>query len=91
MTRYLKSTLGVLTLMLLQATACASFQYRYYGLAPASYEGWLLAREAKDDLPLKVCEPDDVVKGKCVVMLVDEFERMRAEREELIQRLKKCQ
>lgn len=86
----MKRSLAVAALLSFALMACGSFQYRYYGIDAQSWEGRLLARDEKDDLPLRTCEPDDQVKGKCVVMLVDEFERMRAEREELVERLKKC-
>jgi len=63
----------------LAGCGAASFNYRNYGLAPESYEGKLLGPEAKDDIPLSQCKPDEVVKGKCVVMFTDEFFRLKAD------------
>jgi len=77
--------LGLLFLML----ACSSFKYKYYGILPS--QGLLLGKQPKDDRPLSVCEPDEAVKGKCVVMFTDEFERVRADIVDLTERLKACE
>jgi hypothetical protein len=73
---------------------CTAFSYRYYGieLQTECYDqGKLLGPDASKDLPLATCKPDDVIKGKCVVMLVDEFERFKADHERLKVELKDCQ
>lgn len=70
---------------------CAGFQYRYYALDPASYEGALRGPEPKDDIPLTECQPDARVRGKCVVMLVDEFTAFRVDYERIKTQLKDCQ
>jgi len=70
---------------------CAGFQYRYYGIAPVSYEGKLLGPTPSEDLPLSVCMPDAQVKGKCVVMLVDEFTKFRQDYDRVKTELKDCQ
>jgi hypothetical protein len=88
----MKRILLVAVLPLFGVASCASsFPHRWYGLDAASYEGKLLGEEEKDDLPLHLCQPDDVTKGKCVVMLVDEFHRMREKYVELQEMLKACQ
>jgi hypothetical protein len=82
----------VAALLSVGAASCAStFPYRWFGLDAKNYEGTLLGPKPKDDLPFSTCEPDDVTKGNCVVMLVEEFHRMRAKYVELQQRLKSCE
>jgi hypothetical protein len=70
---------------------CAGFSYRYYGLDVPSYEGKLLGPKPELDKPFSVCKPDDVMKGKCVVMIQDEFFRMKQDYEETKRMLKDCQ
>lgn len=77
---------------LLLLVSCAAFPYRYYGIQVENWEkGKLLGEEEKDDLPLKVCKPDEASQGKCVVMMVDEFHRLRDKYIELEERLKGCE
>jgi hypothetical protein len=77
--------LGVLVL-----AACASaFPYRWYGIDPQM--GTLLGAKPKDDMPLTVCQGDSVQQGKCAVMLVDEFDRMRNDFATLKSRLEACE
>lgn len=76
----------------LAVVACAAtFPYRHYGLDAASYDGNLLGPESKDDLPLRVCAPDDQAKGKCVVLLTEEFFRMKQDYLDTKQRLIDCE
>lgn len=81
----MRDSLVVLSLMVCNVLACTSvaFKYKYYGLAPEpghpSLNGLLLGPTPKDDLPLSTCDPDDQIKGKCVVMMTQEFERMRSD------------
>ena len=70
---------------------CASFNYRYYGLEAASYEGKLLGPKPENDLPFSTCKPDETTAGKCVVMVSDEFFRMKQDYNETKQRLIECQ
>lgn len=70
---------------------CAGFQYKYYALDAASYEGALRGPEPKDDLPLTECQPDARVRGKCVVMLVDEFRAFRIDYDRIKTQLNECQ
>ena len=58
--------------------SCSSTaNYKWYALDLPSYEqGSLLGPKKKDDLPVKVCEPDEFQKGKCIVLLVSDFERI---------------
>lgn len=67
--------------MVLIGCGTASFNFRVYGLNAKSYEGTLLGKDktGKDDLPLSVCQPDDKVKGKCIVILASEFFKMKAD------------
>jgi hypothetical protein len=77
------------TVVLLTLFACASFTYQYYGIIPS--KGVLLGKTPKEDQPLTVCEPDDQVKGKCVVLFTPEFERLRADLIDAQERLKACE
>jgi hypothetical protein len=44
-----------------------------------------------EDIPLTTCQPDDVQKGKCAVLLIEEFERLRTDYATLKERLKQCE
>lgn len=70
---------------------CAGFSYKHYGLAASTYEGTLLAPEEKDDIPLKVCAPDENASGKCIVMIAGEFYRMKQDYLETQKRLIDCE
>lgn len=83
--------LSIGLLCLLPLVACSSFPYKYYGMELPSYEGTLLGPEPEDDLPFKECAPDEITKGKCVVMFIAEFELLKMELEELRARLKACE
>lgn len=71
--------LVVLSSLVIGILGCGGteFPYKYYGIDAKSYEGKLLGPTAKQDLPFAKCKPDDAQKGKCVLMLVDEFEMFR--------------
>lgn len=75
--------LGAITLV-----SCAGFSYRFYGLDATSYEGKLLGPDEKDDLALSVCAPEAQERGKCVVLLRDEFFRFKQDYETSVQRVK---
>ncbi len=81
----MRDGLVLMALLVCNVVACttAAFKYKYYGVAPepghTSMSGVLLGPEPKDDLPLSTCDPDDRIKGKCVLMMTDEFERLRAD------------
>ena len=73
-------------------SACAAFfPYKYYGIDCKECQGTLLGKAPKDDIPLTACKPDAQVKGKCVVLFVDEFERLRADLIEYQKRLEACE
>lgn len=76
---------------LISACAGVSWNYKYYGMDLVSYDGTLLGKTPADDLSFHLCQPDDKVKGKCVVMLVDEFERLRMDKAREDEQLKDCQ
>ena len=67
------------------------FPYKHYGLQAKSYEGMLLSKNEEDDLPLSVCKPDAKVKGKCIVMLVDEWALLQMDYNRIKETLKECQ
>jgi len=77
------------TIILLGVASCASvFPYKWYGIDVDKQ--MLLGKEPKDDLPLTVCKADDQVKGKCVVMKVEDFDRLMSDYADKSERLKKC-
>ena len=79
-------------LALLTVVACGTVQYKWYGLELRSYqEGNLRGPKEKDDLPVIVCRPDASSKLKCVVMLLDEFDRFKADHIQCKVRLKECE
>lgn len=57
--------------------ACAGFKYRYYSLDLEVWSGTLQGNEPKNDLPFSVCEPTAIDRNPCVVMLRDDFFRMK--------------
>ena len=82
-----KFALGFIACFFLMA--CAGFQYKYYGIHPS--EGKLLGSKPEEDLPLSVCEPDERVKGKCVVLFTEEFKSLVLEYTDIKERLKACE
>lgn len=84
---------GYMVLVLGVLTACSTlaFNYKYYGLSAHNYDGRLLAVKPEDDLSLKMCEPNDQYHGKCVVIMADEFFRMKQEYLDLENKLKDCE
>lgn len=73
---------------------CTAMSYRYYYLAPLPGEqlrGTLQGPKTADDLPLSVCQPDDFIKGKCVVLLVDEWAKVQRDGLDCSTQLKACQ
>lgn len=79
----------VIFMFLLLAACASAFPYRWYGIDPEM--GLLLGSTPKDDLPLTTCSPDQTQKGKCAVMLVDEFDRLRNDYALIKKRLEACE
>lgn len=63
--------------LLLSGCAGAVFPYKYYGLNAENYSGALYGPTVREDLNLMTCAPDDVSRGKCIVILKDEFYRLK--------------
>lgn len=77
------------TIMIVALSSCASvFPYKWYGLDVDKQ--LLLGPSPKDDLPIIVCKADDQVKGKCVVMKTEDFDRLMTDYADKSERLKKC-
>ena len=77
-------------IMLVALGSCASsFPHKWYGIDPA--RGLLLGKTEAEDLPLTRCQGDEVQKGKCAVMLIDDFDRMRTDYVTMKERLKACE
>lgn len=84
--------IAVISLLLnVLLVGCAAFQYHWYGLEAVSYDGKLLGPKPENDIPLATCAPDAQNHGKCVVMLVDEFDRLKQDYERMQIELKNCQ
>jgi hypothetical protein len=90
-----RAFMGGFTSALLLTLACAhAFPYRYYVIAPnaaGELAGALQGPEPKDDLPIAECAPDEHDKGKCVALKRADWDALRNERVELIERLKACE
>lgn len=82
---------GVLISSLFYLGCAVTFPYKHYGLDAQSYEGKLLGPKPTQDIDLKICKPDEQVSGKCIVMLGDDFHKMKADFKNLVEQLKACQ
>ncbi len=82
---------------ILSMAACAAVEYRRYGLilpAECYDRGTLLGRQGSGgwpDIPFTQCKPDEVVRGKCVIELQDDFFAKDAELRQCRQALKDCE
>ena len=83
--------LGLVSGIGLISCAGVSFNYAYFGLSAASYDGQLLAVDPKNDLPLSICAPDAVDKGKCIVMRGADFYAVKKDFLDTKQKLIDCQ
>lgn len=74
--------------------ACGSFPYKWYtmDLDDECYStGMLRGPDPKDDLSMVVCAPSQQNQAPCIAMLLAEFEKLKAERDALLERLKACE
>ena len=78
---------GILAGFIFSSCVAAGFGYKFYKPQLASYKGILLGATSKDDLDATVC----ATEGACVVMLRDEFFKMKADFIELENELIACQ
>ena len=91
---FLKNPWYLLLILILTAGAsCAStYPYDWYTLDGVDYsKGTLFAIDVEDDLPFSACKPDEVSKAKCILMFIEEHERSRIERDNLIERIKELE
>ena len=79
----------IITTFLLLAACASAFPYKWYGIDPGA--GILLGKIESEDLPLTVCSADQNQKGKCAVILIDEFDRLRNDYAAMKERLKACE
>jgi len=76
------------------STACGTgTKYKHYvvGNDFGTYEGTLYGPEEKDDIPFSRCKPDDLNKGKCIVVELLEFERILSDVDRMEKMLRACQ
>jgi len=78
-----------IALLVISSCATPEFNYRWYGIDPA--EGKLLGPVESMDLPLTMCQGDEQQKGKCAVLFIDEFDRLRTDYIQMKVRLKDCE
>ena len=86
-------TLLILSVVL---SGCASTGvYKHYVLGDLPdrcyADGVLRGPKEKDDLPLILCKPDVMNKGRCVVVRLHEFERIMSDAQRMMVRLKSCE
>lgn len=79
----------MLSVVMLLVSCAGAFPYKWYGIDPDA--GVLFGKTNKEDLPLTVCAPDQTQKGKCAVILIDEFDRLRNDYAAMKERLKACE
>lgn len=84
-----KSALVLSTILLLIAACASAFPYKWYGIDPNA--GVLLGKDKESDLPLSKCQGDKEQQGKCAVMIVDEFDRLRNDYAALRAKLEACE
>lgn len=77
--------------MIAALASCATpqFNYKWYGIDPAA--GKILGPTPDKDLALSLCQGDEAQAGKCVIMFVDEFDRLRTDYIQMQVQLKECQ
>lgn len=74
---------GLVVGFLVVGCAAWSFQdYRYYALHAASYDGTLSAVDPQNDTNFSICKPTGTDQTECIVMLVPEFYRLKADMED---------
>ena len=83
------STLAAITLAAASSCATPQFNYKWYGIDPSA--GKLLGPTEADDLSLSLCQGDAQQQGKCAVMFVDEFDRLRTDYISTKIRLEECE
>lgn len=83
------STYKAVMLATLASCATPQFNYKWYGIDPEA--GKILGATPDKDLPLSLCQGDAAQAGKCVVMFVDEFDRLRTDYIQMQVQLKECQ
>lgn len=83
--------LGFASCLLLVGCAGASFPFRYYGLAAASFEGKMLGPKPEQDLDLKACQPTAQDAGPCVVLFTKDFLSIKREYLDMQNRLIECE
>lgn len=73
----------------LASCATPNFNYKWYGIDPAA--GKLLGPTEEQDIPLARCQGDELQKGKCAVLFIEEFERLQTDYIQIQVQLKECQ
>lgn len=82
---------GFLACLTLICGCAATYPYKYYGLAAASYQGRLLGDKPENDLDLLICTPTPQDAAPCIVMRSPDYLRLKADYKTLIEALNRCQ
>lgn len=75
----------------MMAGCATAFTYKYYGLAPADWNGTLLGPDPKDDLPFTACAPQPGNAHPCVVVFSAAWFQLKADYQNLEKQLSACQ
>ncbi len=85
---------GAMIGIALIACAGATFPFKHYGMnVPQECydQGTLLGPKPEQDLSLKVCQPDERDKFKCVHLLTAEYQKLKKSHLDLQAKLAQCQ
>lgn len=75
-------------------TACgaaAQFNYHYFGVDAANYDGYLRGPKPENDLPFSTCKPTPGKAAPCLAMIKDQFLALKADYLDLQNKLNACQ
>lgn len=81
--------MSVAIMTAIASCATPQFTYKWYGIDPIA--GKLLGPTPEDDLPLSLCQGDAQQQGKCAVLFINEFERLKTDYIQISVQLKQCQ
>lgn len=68
-----------LTSILVSCRSDAAFPYRYYAIRASSYAGMLLGNAPENDIPFSRCAPAQGNEAPCLLMLKDDYLRLKAD------------
>lgn len=84
-----KQQIFTLAIFLVLLGCAATWPYPEYVLDREG--GMLRAHDPKDDLPLKVCDPNEISKANCYVILRETYRALRKDYNDVKTRLEACE